>query len=154
MRLNKKTIGLGIVVLLILLQLVPIDRSIPEIGPEADFLVAENVPTEMATLLQSACYDCHSYQTTYPWYAKVAPLSMWIQGHVKAGREELNFSTWTSYDFDKATHKLEESAEEVLEKHMPLKSYTWLHAEAKLTDTQRDALSQWLKQMYRGLSYE
>ncbi|RME94736.1 MAG: cytochrome C, partial [Bacteroidetes bacterium] len=138
--------------ILLLIQFVPIDRSVPAINAQADFLVATDAPQAIATTIRAACYDCHSYNTTYPWYAKVAPLSFWLQSHVKGGRSELNFSNWTSYPADKAAHKLEECAEEVSERHMPLRSYTWLHPNARLSDAQVSALSQWFAEM--GARYQ
>ena len=140
-----------VVAVLVVAQFIPMDRSVPEIDNSQDFLVAENVPTEMATLIKGACYDCHSYNTRYPWYAKVAPLSFWIQKHINHGREELNFSVWATYEADRAAHKLEECFEEVEEQHMPLSSYTWLHPEGQLSDAQRGALVQWFQQQYRSM---
>lgn len=45
-------------------------------------------------LAQRACFDCHSNETKWPLYSRVAPLSYWINLHVLEGREELNFSEW------------------------------------------------------------
>lgn len=135
---------------LVLAQLIPVDRSVPAVDASQDFLVAVNAPTEMASLIKDACYDCHSYETSYPWYAKIAPVSFWIQGHINGGRQHLNFSEWTAYPAKKAAHKLEECYEEVEELHMPMKSYTWLHPEAKLSEAQVGALAQWFQQTYRS----
>lgn len=145
-----KTILLILVGLLVVAQFIPIDRSVPAAEPGADFLTAVDAPPAMATLIQNACYDCHSYQSEYPWYAKVAPVSFWIQGHIKGARQQLNFSDWTSYPAEKAAHKLEECFEEVQERHMPMKSFTLLHPEAKLSDEQVSALAQWFQQLYRS----
>jgi hypothetical protein len=145
-----KTILLILVGLLVVAQFIPSDRSVPTVEPGADFLTAVDAPPAIATLIKNACYDCHSYQSEYPWYAKVAPLSFWIQGHINGGRKHLNFSDWTSYPAEKAAHKLEECFEEVQERHMPMKSYTWLHPEAKLSDEQVSALAQWFQQLYRS----
>lgn len=150
MKSKFQTILLILAGLLLAAQLIPLDRSVPAADPNADFLTAVDAPPAMASLIQGACYDCHSYQSEYPWYAKVAPLSFWIQGHVNGGREHLNFSEWTAYPAEKAAHKLEECYEEVQDRHMPMKSYTWLHPEAKLSDGQVSALAQWLQQLYRS----
>lgn len=151
----KRKYKIGLLVLLAALvvsQFVPIDRSVPEVSPEQDFLTAVQAPPVMAKLIRSACYDCHSYETTYPWYANISPLSFWIQGHIKGGRQHLNFSEWTSYTSKKAAHKLEECFEEVEERHMPMKSFTWLHPEAKMEDAQVSALAQWFQQTYRSIN--
>jgi hypothetical protein len=137
---KKRTIRLILYVLLlalVVIQFIPVDRSVPEVDPGQDLLAISNTPEQMRSLIKDACYDCHSYETEYPWYAYVAPVSMWLQGHVDHGRGHLNFSTWTAYDADEADHKLEEIGEEVGEGHMPLKSFIWMHPEAKLSDEQR-----------------
>ena len=95
-------------------------------------------------MLRSACYDCHSNSTIYPWYTKVQPLGWWIKGHVRNGRKKLNFSEWTTLDEERKSHKLSECVEEIEERHMPLKSYTWLHPLAKMDDQDRERLAAWL----------
>jgi hypothetical protein len=138
-------IGLGAV--LLLMQFVRIDRSVPEVDPAADFLTMTNAPAEMASLIRAACYDCHSYETQYPWYANIAPASLLMANHIAEGREHLNFSDWASYPAGKQAHKLEECAEEVAEGHMPEQSYTWMHAEARLDEVQQQAMAQWFNGM-------
>ena len=142
----KKILRIALIVilaLLILAQFVPVDRSIPEYNELSDILVTEQAPAEVAELMKEACYDCHSYETNYPWYAKVAPVSWWIQNHIEEARGHLNFSEWASYDAEKASHKLEECIEEVKEGEMPLTSYTWLHSESNLTENQKELLYVW-----------
>jgi hypothetical protein len=150
MKPKLKTALMILVGVLLLSQFLPIDRSVPEVGAEQDFLNVVNAPPAMAQLIKSACYDCHSYETEYPWYANISPLSFWIQGHIKGARQHLNFSEWTSYPAEKAAHKLEECFEEVEERNMPMKSFTWLHPEAKMDDIQVSALAQWFQQTYRS----
>ena len=147
MKFSLRNLILALLAILLLIQLIPINRDVPQSDPQADFLMSTNAPEAIATTIRAACYDCHSYETTYPWYAKIAPVSFWLQNHVKGGRSELNFSAWTSYPAGKAAHKLEECAEEVHERHMPLKSYTWMHPEAKLSEAQVNALAQWFSEM-------
>lgn len=143
---KKRTLRLVLFVLLlalIVIQFIPVDRSAPEPDPAQDLLALSNTPQEMQSLVRAACYDCHSYETEYPWYAYIAPASMWLQGHINEARDHLNFSTWTVYDAEEADHKLEEVAEEVGEGHMPLQSFTWLHPEARLSEEQRNAIVDW-----------
>lgn len=141
---NWKKIALGFVLVLLLAQLIPIDRSTPTVAPADDLIVAMQPPPPIADMLKNACYDCHSYESKYPWYSKVAPVSWWIQNHINEGREHLNFSTWgTNMDKGEA---LEECAEEVSEGEMPLRSYTWGHPEARLTKTERQQLANWFQQ--------
>ncbi len=145
-----KRILLGLLGVLVILQFFQIDQSNPPVQASQDLLSAVQPPEEVASLLKTACYDCHSYQTEYPWYANIQPVGWWLQGHVEEGREHLNYSTWTAYDAEKRAHKAEESAEEVAEGHMPLKVYPLTHPEARLTDAQRERLSTWLTALADG----
>ena len=121
----------------LLIQLVPAARTNPPAqGPLA-------APPQVLDVLQRACFDCHSNDTTWPWYTSVAPFS-WLAVHdVEEGREELNFSNWALLDPSEATEKREECWEEVAEGEMPLWFYEPLHPHARLTDADREVLRQW-----------
>ena len=108
--------------------------------------LAETGPSEQVQgILKSACYDCHSNQTDYPWYAEVAPISFWLADHIEEGRHHLNFSAWKGYSAKKKDHKLEELEEEVEHGEMPLESYTFIHGDADLSPEQAQALTDWAK---------
>lgn len=96
-------------------------------------------------ILKETCFDCHSNQTRYPWYAEIAPVSYWLADHIKHGKGELNFSEWSGYSVKRKDHKLEEIIEMVEDKEMPLDSYTWTHEEARLTDDQIKAIVTWVQ---------
>ena len=144
MKLIKK-IALGLLAVLVLIQLVPVDRSVPEYEPNQTLVELTKAPESIQTILKNACNDCHSYDTNYPWYSKIAPVSWWIQDHIKEGRSHLNFSIWGSYKPKKAAHKMEECAEDVGEGKMPMNNYTWMHSEAKLSDAQLSELITWFE---------
>ncbi len=142
---NQKTkIIIGVALLLLAMQFVSTREDVEPANSNQDFISVLNPPIEVAEIMKSACYDCHSNETTYPWYSNVAPVSWWVNHHVEEGREHLNFSIWSTYPQKKAIHKLEEFYEEVEEGEMPLSSYTWMHAEAKLTDAQKETLLNWV----------
>lgn len=138
-----KTILLGFIGLLLVIQLFQIDKTNPPVRLEEDFIQIKQPPANVEKTLRTACYDCHSHETKYPWYTSVAPISWWIRHHIDEGREHLNFSTWVQYDTDRQDHKLEECEEETREGKMPQDSYTWVHREAKLSDQQRQELADW-----------
>lgn len=150
MKPRRKKILLGLLGLLIMLQFIPIDRSVPEIQPSQDFLQKVNAPEDMANLIKNACYDCHSYESEYPWYAKIAPMSLLIKSHIKGGRQEMNFSEWGTYSKEKTATKLEECFKMVNDRKMPMKSFIFMHPEAKMTDVQVTGLAQWFQQLYRA----
>ncbi len=142
---RTRLILLAALLVLCLIQFIPVDRSVPEISAASDFLAQTSAPASIAASLKAACYDCHSHATTYPSYSYIAPVSFWIQGHIKGGREKLNFSTWESLEPSKKSHKIEECIEEIEDGHMPPSSYKLAHSEAKLTAEQKAVLIDWLK---------
>ncbi len=83
-----------------------------------------------------ACFDCHSNETVWPWYSKIAPVSWLLQRDVDEGREKLNFSEW-----DRPQEEAHESAETMREGEMPPWYYPW----ARLSSEERQALIQGLE---------
>ena len=141
----KKKIGIAVLAIIIILQFFRIDKVNPEAVLANDFIVNTNPDEKTIKLLKSACYDCHSNTTEYPWYSNIAPVSWWLKDHIDEARGHLNFSEWTSYDKKKQLHKLHECYEEVEHGEMPLESYTWIHSEAKLSHEDREHLEHWFK---------
>ena len=139
MKLYKK-IAWVLLSALVIIQFFRIDKTNPSYDASNDFISINNPPEDIKMMLKTSCYDCHSYESKYPWYTNVAPISFWVKGHIKNGRKKLNFSDWGTYSDNKADHKLEETVEYVNEGWMPLKSYTWGHSDAKLSDEDRTRL--------------
>ena len=142
---KKRTILLLVVALLVVLQLFQTDKSAPPIDATQTFASMVQPSAEHLEQLKTSCYDCHSYETKYPWYTYVAPVSFWINGHINHGRESLNFSTWGQYSANDQKHLLHEMAEEIAEGHMPPKGYYRMHDGAYLDEDQRQALEDWLE---------
>ncbi len=143
----KKKILTIVVVLLVVIQFFSIDKTTTSVNETTDFISVTNAPEDVAAILKTSCYDCHSNQTNYPWYTNIAPVSWWIGHHIEEGREHLNFSDWTAYSEKKALHKLEEFVEEVEEGEMPLKSYTFSHGDAKLSIENKELLLNWVNDL-------
>src|SRR3990172_9489640 len=135
-----KKFAVGLIAVLIVVQFVPVARVNPtEKGqPPA--------PSEVYALLQRACYDCHSNETRWPWYSRVAPVSFLIARDVTEGRRELNFSTWSQYNERRKSRKLKEIAEQVEQGKMPQWYYVSLHPDAKLSPADRQLIIKWAKQ--------
>jgi hypothetical protein len=104
---------------------------------------AFTIPENVKFILEKACNDCHSNNTSYPWYSRVQPVDWWLDNHVRTGKKHLNLDEYTNRDLRFQYHKLEEIAEQVKEGEMPLESYTWLHKDAKLTETEKTTLINW-----------
>ena len=134
-----------IAIVFLLMQFVRPDRTNPAVDPSVELHAVVEVSAPVSSLLRAACYDCHSNETVWPWYAHVAPSSWFLTKHVNEGRRHLNFSDWGNYPPSKADHKLEEVIEYVEDGKMPLSSYTPLHPEAKLSDEQRVEIIEWAR---------
>jgi hypothetical protein len=142
---KMRNAGLLLLAVTVLIQLIPRSRSLPEVNPAEDFN-PERAVSELA-LLRSACYDCHSNETRYPWYARVQPVAKWIDHHVEEGRDELNFSIWHTYSDKRRRRKLEECIEVLERGEMPLTSYKLTHPESRLTDAERQLLTDWFRSL-------
>ncbi len=140
--------------ILVLIQFVRPEKNLAMGNQPNDIFAHHPASAEVQGIFKKACYDCHSNNTQYPWYANVQPLAWWINDHVEEGKGELNFSEFATYKPKKARHKLDEVAGEVDEHEMPLKSYTWIHAEAKLTDSERKLVIDWAKSTRDSIQIE
>ena len=140
-----KKIAIGLTALVVVIQFFRIDKTNPVIVQENDFITITNPPENIQHLLKSACYDCHSNESKYPWYTNIAPISWWVKDHINEGRDELNFSEWGTYKEKRQKHKLKETIEVLEEGEMPLESYLIIHDEAKMTIEQKNEFIDWMK---------
>ena len=136
--------ALRVLALLLLLgfvgiQFVPVERSNPPVEEEIA------APPEVAAILERACYDCHSHETRWPWYSRVAPVSWLVAEDVKDGRRHLNFSRWNQYDERRRAGKLREVVELTSEGEMPLWFYLPLHPSARLSSDDLETLAKWVE---------
>jgi mono/diheme cytochrome c family protein len=137
-----KLVLLGLAIAFLAIQVVPYGRSHtnPPVAHEPDW---ESPSTRQLAL--AACYDCHSNETRWPWYSHLAPMSWLLQNDVEAGRATLNFSEW-----DRPQEEADEAAETVSNREMPPWTYTVLHAEARLSPSDREALVRGLDATFGG----
>jgi len=138
-----KRIFLGLALVFLAAQFFQPARTNPPVAAGRDLIAVTTPPPPVAALLRAACYDCHSHETRWPWYDRISPVSWWVAGHIKDGRKHLNFSDWPPADPRRAKKKLNQIAEEVTEGGMPLPSYTWIHAPARLTAADKQLLADW-----------
>ena len=138
-----KKIILGIVVLLVIIQFFRPEKNSSTGISENHISKKYATPDEVKIILDKACYDCHSNNTNYPWYANFQPVAWWLDHHVDEGKGEINFDEFLTYPAKKARHKMEEVNEMVKEGEMPLNSYTWVHKDAVLTQAEKLVLAEW-----------
>ena len=116
----------------VLIQFVPFGRN--HMNPPVTKEPAWN-SADTKALVRRACYDCHSNETTWPWYSHVAPVSWLVQNDVNGGRGHLNFSEW-----DRPQEHAKDVTQEVKQGDMPPWFYLPMHPNAKLTDADKQAL--------------
>ena len=145
----RRTVVIALV-LFAAIQLISAGNTNPSVA--TDMISATTASAVEAKLLRAACYDCHSHETHWPWYASVQPVSWWTVRHVREGREHLNFSDWPQTKPWEAKAKLESIAHALRSDSMPLADYRWLHPQSKLTSTERNQLAQWAEVAAKQLS--
>ena len=116
------------------------ELSNPSVHAGHDILARHPASEGTASLLKAACYDCHSNQTVWPWYAHINPVSDFVGEHVRHGRSELNFSHWQEISEEDIAIVGKKCAKLIKDNSMPMASYLWLHPEARLTESERAVL--------------
>lgn len=142
-RIVKRIFGVLLLVFLAI-QLVPLDRSNPPVEADLD------APADVKAVLKRACYDCHSNETAWPWYARVAPVSWLVAKDVREGRKHLNISEWGKMSERKQAGAARAMWRELEEGRMPLPVYLPMHPEAKLSEADRAAVRAWAASLNGG----
>lgn len=140
-----------LIVVFIILQFFQIDKTNPPVDENQDFIKMQNPSPEIAQQIKASCYDCHSNESTYPWYTNIQPVGWWVKNHIDEGKHHLNFSEFGTYSAKRQSHKMEECYELVEENEMPLKSYTIAHQDAVLDDATKEQLITYFKEMEEKL---
>ena len=139
----KKKILIALIAILIIIQFIRPSKN------QANAVSANHisnhyvVPSNVDAILKRSCNDCHTNNTTYPWYTNIQPVGWWLQYHVNDGKSHLNLSEFATYAPKRQHHKLEEIIEMVKEGEMPLNTYLWMHDNAKLTSDDQSTLVNW-----------
>lgn len=146
MRIVFRILLLTGLLLFLIIQVIQPDRNTSDNFSNHIF-ETETVPDNIKTIFQNACLDCHSNQTNYLWYHKIAPVSWMVEKHIKEGKDELNLSDWGTFDIYDKIGTLEEICQEVEREKMPLKSYAAIHKKARLTEKQEAELCAWTEKL-------
>jgi hypothetical protein len=129
---------------LVILQITAPAKTNPPVD-STKALSSMSAPTPVIDILRRSCFDCHSSETRWPWYASVAPMSWLVVSDVNEGRGQLNFSKWTGYNpYDRAD-LLDKICDNVSHRRMPLWQYRLVHPTARLSDTEVAAICTWTK---------
>lgn len=149
---RTKEILLTILIVFIAIQFIRPAKNSSNAVPASDMLPNFNVPSNVAHILKTSCYDCHSNNTRYPWYADIQPMGWLLAKHIKEGKEELNFNEFTTYSNRRQLSKLKSIVNSIKDGSMPLSSYTMLHDDAKLSEESKALIIGWTSKTTDSLS--
>ena len=152
----RKILKIIIVVLLVAFVVIQFHQPEKNSGDLSSnhIFVTEQIPENVKTSIMNACMDCHSNQTNYLWYHKLAPVSWMVNKHITEGKKELNFSEWGKQDAYDKFGSFEDISKEVERKTMPIKSYKIMHKNARLSDEETIAFVEWCKKRSAELTEE
>lgn len=142
---NEWPILLSFLILVLALQIIPVRKKGSPVALEKRFVTQFKVPANVNRILEKSCYDCHSNQTNYPWYGTVQPIAMLLQNHITEGKQKLNFDELPEYGKRRLRSKFREIVKQIEQDKMPLNSYLWLHADARLSASDKKVLIQYFQ---------
>lgn len=142
-----KIVFVAFVAVLLLGQFYRTGKNTSSVANENSIARQFAVTPDVDEILRTSCYDCHSDNTAYPWYAGIQPVAWWLGGHIANGKRRLNFDQFATYNAARQFQKLEEIKDQVNEGEMPLSSYTLIHRYAILSGDQKSQLYQWVDAM-------
>jgi len=145
---NKKIkiLLLVLAAIFIIIQFIPYGKPSNQPLSGKDLFEVATLPQEVGIIFKNACYDCHSQLVKFPWYSHVAPVSWLLARDINEGREHLDLSKWGDLTKKGKLKLLDKISDEVNEGNMPLKKYTLMHKEARLTKAERDLVVKWAEQ--------
>ena len=129
-----KTLILVAVGLFLAIQLVPV--WLWQTNPPVVAQPAWDSPQTRA-MVKRVCFDCHSNETVWPFYARIAPSSWLVTRDVVQARNAMNFSEW-----DTKSLEVDEISQVINEGEMPPGQYLLLHPEARLSEAEKQQLVQ------------
>lgn len=128
----------------LIIQFIQPDRSKKVSERELAFTSMYRVPQQVQHTMLMACNNCHSNETTYPWYTYIQPIGWYLNKHIKNGRAQLNLSEFGKYSSRERISKIKEMISVVKNDEMPMTSYTMMHKEATLQPADKGLLMSWL----------
>jgi cytochrome c551/c552 len=140
---RTKWILLILALVFVVIQFIRPDMTNPPVNETHTIDSVVTLPPNVEAIFQRSCDDCHDYDTRWPWYAQISPVSWWLKGHVNDARKKVNFAEFATYPKKKQAKSLEGICDEVKKGDMPLKTYLPMHPAAKLTDADKALLCQW-----------
>jgi Haem-binding domain/Cytochrome P460 len=106
-----------------------------------------NAPEAVMQIYKRACYNCHSNETRLEWYDKIAPASWLVARDVREARSRFNFSQWDKLSDADRSSILWETVNVLVAGKMPLRSYTALHADARVSSADIEILKNYVNSL-------
>jgi hypothetical protein len=146
---KKILLAIGIVLIIIQFIQPAHNTSVQILATDISKMVS--ISDNVKSLLKITCYDCHSNNTTYPWYSNIQPIG-WLMGyHIKEAKNQLNFSEFGSYSQRRQLSKLDGIANSIRDNIMPLSSYKMMHKTVQLNKNEKILLINWVQQSKNSL---
>ncbi len=143
-RARVRKVLFALLVFLVVIQIFQPRRRNPPVALSRSLPSHVRVPRDVYAALIRSCGDCHSNQTHWPWYGRVAPLSWVITDDVNEGRRHMNFEDWQALaDPKQANDRLTSICEEIKQNGMPPFSYRLVHQDLRLKPQETAAICTW-----------
>jgi uncharacterized membrane protein len=115
----------------------------PYSPPSASMEVMLKADPQIKNTIHRVCFNCHSDQPKYPWYASIWPSSLLIQHDRQKALARLNFSQWDRLSPEMSRIRLLDACTMMTEGKMPLWYYRPFHFEARLSSQEIQHFCAW-----------
>jgi hypothetical protein len=126
--------GMCGITVLVVIQFFRPPRTNPPSDPASSFEAVLSPHPDVSAAVRGACMDCHSNETSWPWYSNISPVSWLISHDVVDGRAHLNLSEWSFYSPERSRSRIAEMCTEVRDGKMPMWQYTTVHPKARMSE--------------------
>jgi hypothetical protein len=148
---SRRTLVRAGEVALLALAAAQLIRPVFKDPPHQALLDGAQLTPEVTRVFERACQDCHSNNTQWPWYARIAPVSWMVTSDVERGRDFMNLSDWSHYSSSRKLGYLAAMADATRNRQMPPRVYSALHPNARLTAPERSLIANWAGREYRRM---
>ena len=133
------------IAIILLIQIIPIKKNRDNKVSKNRLSEFANLPKNIENILDRSCNDCHSNNSNYDWYHKIAPFSWGVALHINEGKSKINFDEWGTYNKHQKEFIIDALRESVKNKEMPLASYLPFHPESVISDKDKQLILEWIK---------
>ena len=138
-----KIIGFLVVAVFVAIQFIRSPKNADSQPPLHGIAQAFDVPDSVQTILRRSCYDCHSNNTVYPWYAYVEPIGWWLNSHIQNGKRHVDYDEYGTYLPVRQFVRFRNIIEQIQNDEMPLPSYLLIHRYARMTPAEKSLIIRW-----------